>query len=261
MGKYFVIVDKTTKEVRSLVNDKESANQFSSANYDKIHWVVDISGPPPATSSKMDKKTLTGDFTFTNGSSNVSVANGDLSNELAVGQFVLFPPDNKVVKVSDIPDANNVTLSENYSGTGGTDKCVLLPHYSTFEDSRGYKEKRRGAYEMEHDSLMACWKGQKELDSVAETTSITGTPTFTNGNPTVTGSGTLFTTELAVGDYIQLDADGVSVKVDSITNNTSLELVENYMGTGGTGAGSKVMEEKGMLDEKRREIKNLYPSS
>ncbi len=54
-------------------------------------------------------------------------------------------------------------------------------------------------------------------------TSLTGTLTFTLGDTTVTGSGTLFTSQLSVGLIIKTAA-GKFVRVTSITSNTSLEL-------------------------------------
>lgn len=70
--------------------------------------------------------------------------------------------------------------------------------------------------------------------------SLTGTLTFTNGSATVTGSGTAFSTELEVGDYIILDADETWAEVLSIESDTSLTLTAVYAGTGGSGAGSEV---------------------
>jgi len=72
-------------------------------------------------------------------------------------------------------------------------------------------------------------------------TALTGTLTFVNGNTAVTGSGTLFTTELAVGDYIRLDADDVFYKVASITDDLNLTLETPYANTGGSGSGSKAV--------------------
>ena len=71
-------------------------------------------------------------------------------------------------------------------------------------------------------------------------TALTGTLTFTNGSTAVTGSGTAFTTELAVGEYIQLDADKTVGKIATITDDTNIVLDSNYVGTGGSGAGSQV---------------------
>jgi hypothetical protein len=61
------------------------------------------------------------------------------------------------------------------------------------------------------------------------TSKLTGTLTATNGITTVTGSGTTFTTQVAFGDYLTLN--GVSCKVQSVTNNTTLVLSSNYTGT------------------------------
>lgn len=70
--------------------------------------------------------------------------------------------------------------------------------------------------------------------------SLTGTLTFTAASDQVTGTSTLFTTELAVGDFISLDADEVWVEIESIQSNTALTLTAAYGGTGGTGVGSTV---------------------
>jgi hypothetical protein len=56
---------------------------------------------------------------------------------------------------------------------------------------------------------------------------LTGTHTFTNADATVTGSGSAYTTELAVGDII-ISAGGVKGRVLSIASDTSLELTANF---------------------------------
>ena len=58
---------------------------------------------------------------------------------------------------------------------------------------------------------------------------LTGTLTATNGSATVTGVGSLFTTQVEFGDFITLG--GVQYKVLSIASNTSLTLVSNFAGT------------------------------
>ena len=71
--------------------------------------------------------------------------------------------------------------------------------------------------------------------------SITGTPTLTNASKAVTGSGTLFTTELEVGDLVKRDVDGNDdwAMVGSITNDTTLTLAEDYTGATGATASSR----------------------
>jgi hypothetical protein len=71
------------------------------------------------------------------------------------------------------------------------------------------------------------------------TTALTGTPTFTNASATVTGSGTLFSTELHEGSQIKLNADAVWVTVRKINSNLSLSLTAVYSSTGGPGASTK----------------------
>lgn len=68
---------------------------------------------------------------------------------------------------------------------------------------------------------------------------LTGTLTFTPSTTTVTGVGTLFTSELAAGNIIRLDADDYWVRIDHIVSDTELVLVKDYDSTGGAGAGTK----------------------
>ena len=58
---------------------------------------------------------------------------------------------------------------------------------------------------------------------------ITGTVSVTNGNGTVTGSGTQFLSNLVVGDYIVIR--GQSYKVLTITSDTQLYISPEYRGT------------------------------
>lgn len=75
--------------------------------------------------------------------------------------------------------------------------------------------------------------------------SLTGALTFINGNTAVSGSSTLFTSQLVVGQLICPDAnsgEGVNGwgRIASITNDTNLVLTANYAGTSRTGAPSSV---------------------
>lgn len=60
----------------------------------------------------------------------------------------------------------------------------------------------------------------------SSTRQITGTVTVTNGSQTISGAGTAFNTELAVGDYIVIK--GNSYKVLSIASSTSLAMAPAY---------------------------------
>jgi len=90
-------------------------------------------------------------------------------------------------------------------------------------------------------------------------TALTGTVTMTNGSTAVTGSGTAFTTELAVGDYLYLNAQQTQLgKVASITNNTALVLTANYGGTTGSTAASKILNEVATQTDLQASTNKLY---
>ena len=60
-----------------------------------------------------------------------------------------------------------------------------------------------------------------------EPTALTGTLGFTNNSTAVTGNGTAFTTELALGDFISAP-DGGWYEVIAIGSNTSATLYKKY---------------------------------
>lgn len=71
----------------------------------------------------------------------------------------------------------------------------------------------------------------------ALTTTLTGTLSFTNGSPTLTGTGTSFTTEVKSGQYIKKSADSETLylQVYSVDSDTQITLVANYAGTTASG--------------------------
>lgn len=91
-------------------------------------------------------------------------------------------------------------------------------------------------------------------------TALTGTLAVTNGSTAVTGTSTLFTTELAVGDYIYLNAQKTQLgEVASITNNTALVLTANYGGTTASGAAaSKILNEVATQTDLQASSNKLY---
>jgi hypothetical protein len=64
-------------------------------------------------------------------------------------------------------------------------------------------------------------------------TTLTGTLTFTNNSTNVTGSGTIFTTEVAIGQYLKKSADSETyyARVSEIISDTQLTLSTLYVGT------------------------------
>lgn len=65
------------------------------------------------------------------------------------------------------------------------------------------------------------------------TSALTGTVNWTNSSTAVTGTGTLFTTEVKIGQYIKKTADASTffVQVFSIESDTALTLVSVYTGS------------------------------
>lgn len=71
---------------------------------------------------------------------------------------------------------------------------------------------------------------------IADTITLTGTATFTANSTAVTGVGTLFTSELTVGDEIT-DAQGLVLGiVSSITDDLNLVLAQPWVGSTNSGA-------------------------
>lgn len=69
-------------------------------------------------------------------------------------------------------------------------------------------------------------------DSLAQPPTIAGTVSITNGSATVTGTGTAFTTALAVGMVIRFGTQTTTnYTILTIASNTSLTLTANYGGT------------------------------
>jgi len=65
-------------------------------------------------------------------------------------------------------------------------------------------------------------------------TALTGTLGFTAGSTAVTGSGTLFTSELVIGDFVK-GGDGQYYEIVTITDDTNAVLFKKYPSTTGAG--------------------------
>ena len=63
-----------------------------------------------------------------------------------------------------------------------------------------------------------------------------GTATFVNGDATVVGNATVWVNATMAGGNIKIDAEGTWYKIESVTNNTHLELASNYWGAGAVNA-------------------------
>ena len=96
---------------------------------------------------------------------------------------------------------------------------ILYAEYPTGSDPRD----RRNVIPIDNDTV--------EIDTTllpegADSGTLTGTVTFTAGSTAVTGSGTLFTTELAEGYHIRKSTGSRFYRIASVTDATNLVLAE-----------------------------------
>jgi hypothetical protein len=80
------------------------------------------------------------------------------------------------------------------------------------------------------------------IDQVVNGYPITGTVTVTPGSTTVTGSGTAFLDEISPDDNLVINE--VEVTVGSVTDNTILELTENFIGPTSTAVSALITPDK-----------------
>lgn len=84
----------------------------------------------------------------------------------------------------------------------------------------------------------ATYHGPTGITSVKKRTILTGTATLTNGSTAVSsGSGTLFLSQLSVGDWITVAADTTNTpyQIAAIATDTACTLAAPYVGTTGSG--------------------------
>lgn len=115
-----------------------------------------------------------------------------------------------------------------------TKKSALVPDPSSYEISSSLLlSDENGSLQARAQVLTDEGNFRDDFVGTTLATALTGTFTFTNNSTAITGVGTLFTTELAVGQYIKKTADSETLylAVSKIISNTSLTLVAVYAGT------------------------------
>jgi hypothetical protein len=138
---------------------------------------------------------------------------------------------NGIFKVVSVPTANtltyttvnNITPSSTPALTN-TGLPVNVSPYSWYGASNkiGFFDTQNGLFfQFDGQTLYAVWR-----NSINQ---ISGTVSVTQGNGTVTGTGTLFTNQLVPGDYIVIR--GQSYRVLNIASDTSLNISPEYRGS------------------------------
>ena len=180
-----------------------------------------------ALNATSEEKSTTGTG-MANTSTTAITGTGTLfQTELVVGQTINLSTGESAT-VATITDNTHLTVSAALSGAVSgantyTTRGVLIKndthHDSTFEDgATGY------------GAVAAKWPGDLGNSlkisicpsAAAFQANATGSLVTTASSTTVTGSGTLFETELVVGDYITIDSKRYQVK--SIASNTSMTM-------------------------------------
>jgi len=166
---------------------------------------------------------LAGTLSVTNNSTTVTGTSSFFTTEVAPGDYLFLP--NGYYTVSSVTNNTTLVLTSAYLGTtqsslssiqrarpgGGLRNFVKL---GIAESMAGFSES--GSINTADYNLPV-------------TTTLTGTLTATNGSPTVTGSGTSFSSQVAFGDNLTLGS-GTYI-VSTVNSDTSITLSSNYTGT------------------------------
>lgn len=118
---------------------------------------------------------------------------------------------------------------------------AIPTHFFPRRDDFGIYPAPQGVYTM---TLTQSYRS-KEMQNEDYTT---GTVSVTNGDATVTGSGTTFTSNM-VGRWLKVDDDGSWYRIASFTSTTSVELDNVYSGTTSSGEAYTIGETPELPEE------------
>jgi len=115
---------------------------------------------------------------------------------------------------------------------------IVYCDWATGDDTNG-----TGSWDHPYKTITKATTGRTGGDEIRvgkspDPTPLTGTVGFTQGSTAVTGVNTLFTTELAIGDFIQAP-DGQWYEVVTITSDTAATLYKKYSGSTESGVSSQ----------------------
>lgn len=165
--------------------------------------------------------------------------NTRFAHNIAAGATIIVsgcdqPEYNGTWTVATVPTANSLTYTSNYApavspATGFPIRISPNTWYGSSNRIGMFDTQNGLFFEYDGQTLFAVWR-----QSVNQ---ISGTSTVTNGSATVTGTGTVFSSQLKPGDYIVIR--GQSYRVQNITSDTSMLITPEYRGAtlSATGAG------------------------
>lgn len=179
-----------------------------------------------------------------------------------VGEFAWGPVNdvtqisNEAVLVSRFGKPNNTTFASFYSAknfldysnnlmvvrasTAGqlnavaTGSAVKIGNSNTYETSYMNGEASVGMFAAKYPGVIGNSLKVSLADAATYSRTLTGTVAVSSGAATLTGTGTQFTSELAVGSYVTLTVGGsvVTKQVTGITSDTAATVASNYAAAG-----------------------------
>lgn len=138
--------------------------------------------------------------------------------------------------VASVPGPTSITYTANRAPavSPATGNSIRVNPNTWFGSSIriGMFDSQNGLFfEYDGQTLFAVWR--------SSTNQISGLSTVTNGSNAVTGTGTVFSSQLRPGDFIVIR--GQSYRVTNITSDTAMNITPEYRGTTISGAGAGVI--------------------
>ena len=258
---YFDDVEKTSHTDVDLTTGKTGIMYYlgGSETWDNYE-VGDAGGPPadptglaatctiwspvsPSFTSEKDRETIDkveGLLTVENGSTTVTGFGTKFTEDLEAGSKIVL---NSVVYIVDsITNDTELELTAVYAGVDDSRIEAWIPVTVTFTNTTSitgnasyFWDFGDGTYSTDENPTHTYTDGgaYEPTLKVYLMPAITGTIEVENGSATIEGTGTSFTTELAVGESLIIN--GVNYFIQSITDNDTLVLTETYEGLSDSG--------------------------
>lgn len=154
---------------------------------------------------------------------------------LSAANFLTYGNNLKVVRGADVATALNAT-AEATTGGGGAGTGLLVKNDTDYLDNYSDGSANVGPWVAKFPGDLG---NSLEVSlcpsSAAFESTLTGDISITAGTAAVTGTSTLFDSEIKVGDVLVID--GRAIEVASVTSNTALTLASNHL-TGATSESS-----------------------
>ena len=197
----------------------------------------------PADHGVWQVQLLAGTVNLTAGSVTVTGTGTTFTNTLQVGQWLVFASDatQTPYQISAIANNTSLTLASPYAGaTASTTAAIMEDLGQVLAAPPAPVWQTSCACTCEGTPPSPLPRYYPELANSPVTFAYPSSPNFllpgtvalTAGSPTVTGTGTSFTTSLEAGQWLVfvLDTTGTPYQISEVTSDTSLMLTADYLG-------------------------------